>query len=83
MKLPSYLVRNRFGIVYFRIVFPKEVRVILNRNETRKSLRTTDAKIAMQMSLEFQKVNRRLFKEIIRTKMKWIEANVSGQAKLL
>ena len=74
MKLPSYLVRNRFGIFYFRIVFPQLVRDILCKKETRKSLRTHDRKIAMEMSLEFQKLNRRLFKEIIRTKMKWIEA---------
>ena len=49
MELLSYFVRNRFGIFYFRIVFPKLVRDILFKKETRKSLRTHDRKIAVQM----------------------------------
>ncbi len=74
MRIPSYLIRNRFGIFYFRVVFPPLVCAILKRKETRKSFRTTDGKIAMQMSLVFQEINRSLFKEILQTKMNWIEA---------
>ncbi len=31
-------------------------------------------RLRCRMSLEFQKINRTLFKEILRAKMKWIEA---------
>ncbi len=74
MRFPSYLIRNRFGIFYFRVVFPAEVCAILNRKETRKSLKTYDRKIALSMSLEFQKINCEIFKKIRLTKMNWIEA---------
>ena len=73
MKLPSYLVRNRFGVFYFRIVFPQLVRDILCKKETRRSLRTHDRKIAILMSREFQQINERVFNKITCNKMNWIE----------
>lgn len=74
MRLPSYLIRNRFGVFYFRIVFPVEIRAILNKKDSRRSLRTCDRRTATAMSMEFQQVNKKLFKIIIRDQMKWNEA---------
>ena len=74
MRLPSYLIRNRFGVYYFRIVFPVELHAILNKKDSRRSLRTCERSIATCMSMEFQQVNKKLFKIIIRDQMKWIEA---------
>ncbi len=71
MKLPSYLNRNRFGIYYFRVVFPPEVHAILKKKYTRRSLRTSDRTLAIAMSIEFQQVNKKLFQIIIRDQMKW------------
>ena len=74
MRIPTYLIRNRFGIFYFRVVFPAAVCAILSKKEIRKSLRTSDRDIAVSMSFEFQQINKSLFKKIILTKMKWIQA---------
>jgi len=71
MRLPSYLNRNRFGIYYFRVVFPAEVHAILKKKYTRRSLRTSDRTLAIAMSIEFQQVNKKLFQIIIRDQMKW------------
>lgn len=74
MRLPSYLIRNRFGVYYFRIVFPVEIHAILNKKDSRRSLRTSDRSIATCMSMEFQQVNKKLFRVIIQNQMKWGEA---------
>ena len=74
MRLPSYLIRNRFGVYYFRIVFPVELHAILNKKDSRRSLRTNDRRTATCMSMEFQQVNKKLFRVIIQNKMKWGEA---------
>ncbi len=71
MRIPSYLVRNRFGTYYFRVVFPEEVYDIINKKETRRSLRTASKKVALQISLEFQNVTQKLFNEIVSKKMKY------------
>ncbi len=73
MRIPSYLVRNRFGTYYFRVVFPEAVYAILQRKETRKSLRTWDKTLARSISIEFQQICQRLFNIIISEKMKWSE----------
>ena len=61
MRLPSHLVKNRFGVYYFNLVFPKGIRVILKRKETRRSLKTTDRKTAVMMAQEFRNIAERLW----------------------
>jgi len=73
MRIPSYLVRNRFGTFYFRVVFPLSVCAIIGRKETRKSLRTWDRAIARSISIEFQQICLKLFNLIISDNMKWSE----------
>ena len=73
MRIPSYLSRNRFGIFYFRIVFPDAVCDILARKETRKSLKTYNRLLAVSMSLEFQQINKCLFTKIVSKNMTWRE----------
>ncbi len=50
MKLPSYIFLNKFGIYYFRICFPKCVRLHLQKIEFRRSLRTREKKTAAACS---------------------------------
>ncbi len=73
MRIPSYLVRNRFGTFYFRVVFPLSVCAIIGRKETRKSLRTWDRALARSISIEFQQICLKLFNIIISENMKWSE----------
>ena len=44
LYLPSYLARNRLGVFYFRVVFPKDLRIACPAvpNEIRRSLRTRE-----------------------------------------
>ena len=50
MKLPSYILKNTYGIYYFRICFPKPVRLHLQKIEFKKSLRTREKKTAAAYS---------------------------------
>lgn len=76
MRLPSYLLRNKFGIYYFRIVFPEPIRDILKRREARRSLKTHDRKEAIKISQEFRQLTEKLFLLIVRDKMNWIETKL-------
>ncbi len=74
MRFPSYLVKNRFGIYYFQLVFPKRIRHIFKKKEARRSLRTNDRKIAVIMAQEFRRIaEQQLFPAIVEGKMNWIE----------
>lgn len=73
MRLPSYLFRNLFGIYYFRVVFPQDVRDILKRKGIKRSLRTRERRTAINISLEFRKITENFFHLIVRNKMSWIE----------
>lgn len=55
MRLPSYLVRNRLGTYYLRIVFPQRLRVSFPTlpKEMRRSLRTREPGLAKRYALAF------------------------------
>ncbi|MET0380202.1 MAG: DUF6538 domain-containing protein, partial [Spongiibacteraceae bacterium] len=50
IKLPSYLYRNRYGIFYFRITQPADLRTQFGYRETRISLRTPDRVVAVSVA---------------------------------
>lgn len=50
MRLPSYLYQNEYGIYYFRVCFPKPVRLHLHKIEFKKSLGTRIKKDAVKYS---------------------------------
>ena len=50
MRLPSYLLQNHYGIFYFRICFPKSIRLHLQKREFKKTLKTKDKKLAVSIS---------------------------------
>jgi integrase len=55
MRLPSYLIRNRLGVFYLRVVFPLELRVLFPAlpREMRRSLRTRNPVDAKRHAVRF------------------------------
>ena len=73
MRRPSHLVKNRFGIYYYCIVFPLSITAIIKKKQARRSLRTSDRNVAVLMAQEFTKAVDWLFKRIAAEIMNWIE----------
>lgn len=73
VRLPSYLQINQHGIYYFRSVFPKPIRLQLHKKEFRRSLRTSDRRIAVWISRLFKVKTDRLFTDIVKYHMNWEE----------
>lgn len=71
---PSNLVRNRYGVYYYCVVFPVNIRKIINKQQARRSLKTKDLFLAQLMAHDFRYVTKWIFHKIQYDKMNWIEA---------
>ena len=72
MRLPSYLLQNHYGIFYFRICFPKSIRLHLQKREFKKTLKTKDKKVAISISRVI-KIQFDLLCDNEILKMNWLE----------
>lgn len=73
MRLPSYLQVSPYGIYYFRAVFPESIRLQIQRREFKRSLRTTDRRLAIKISRVFKDHTDRIFDQVISRKMDWVK----------
>ena len=48
MHTPSYVHLNGFGIYYFRMAIPRQLKVIFGKHEIRRSLKTTNYNFAVK-----------------------------------
>lgn len=51
IRLTSHLHKNRYGVFGFRLVIPRDLRLLFPQNEVRISLRTTNKTIAASLAL--------------------------------
>lgn len=65
MRLPSYLQTNQYGIYYFRAVFPKSIRLHLHQNEFKRSLKTSNRRLAIKISRVFKTRVDAVFQQIL------------------
>ncbi len=73
-KKVSNLVRNRYGVYYFCVVFPENIRKIINKQQARRSLRTKDLFLAQVIAHDFRHVSKWICNRILYHQMRWIEA---------
>lgn len=83
VKLPSYLFKNSYSIYYFRCVFPLPLQRQLQRREFKRSLRTSDRKLAIKVARYFKFRLDGVFKQVVERKMNWSETKIflDGVAK--
>jgi hypothetical protein len=59
MRNPTYLLKSRHGIFYFRMTVPKDRKKLMGKSEVKKSLKTRDPQIALKrarkMAVEWDK----------------------------
>lgn len=48
MHTPSYVHLNGFGVYYFRMALPRQLKAILGNHEIRRSLKTTNYNFAVK-----------------------------------
>ena len=72
MRLPSYLQANSYGIYYFRAVFPESIRLQIQKREFKRSLRTSDRRLAVKISRVFKSETDKIFNQILLKKMDWV-----------
>lgn len=53
-KIPSFLIKNKYGIYHFRYALPVDLRSILGKAEIKKSLRTSHCSTAVRMAQAFR-----------------------------
>ena len=73
MKLPSYLHANKYGIYYFRSVFPLVIQSQLQKREFKRSLRTSDRRLAIRISRIFKIETDKIYELVIARNMNWTE----------
>lgn len=73
MRLPSYLQTSPYGIYYFRAVFPESIRLQIQKREFKRSLHTTDRRLAIRISRIFKDHADRIFELVVSKKMDWIK----------
>ena len=76
MRLASYLQINKYGIYYFRIVFRNDVRLHLNKQEFKRSLRTSARPHAISIARIFKTETDKVFNYILINKMNWKETQI-------
>jgi hypothetical protein len=71
MRLPSYLLQNRYGVFYFRIVFPLEIRSYVHKHEFKRSLHTKNKCHAVHLSRIIKIKIDKIFRLVEKYKMDW------------
>ena len=73
-KKTTNLVKNRFGVYYYCVVFPESIRKIINKQQARRSLKTKDLFLAQVIAHDFRYISDWICHRIQYHNMKWIEA---------
>lgn len=81
IRLPSHLHKNRYGVYGFRIVVPRDLRLVCPRHEIRISLRTTSKSQAKPHALRLSLLTSNYFAKI-RHAPTFEEALATGEALL-
>lgn len=64
IQLPSHLHRNRFGVYGFRVVIPRDIRLLFPTLEIRTTLRTTSRSAAKPLALRLTLLTENYFAKI-------------------